>query len=36
VTPAQALNVMRGLELAVTSNRQRCVVPWESNEPQRE
>jgi scyllo-inositol 2-dehydrogenase (NADP+) len=36
VTPAQALNVMRGLELAVTSHRQRCVVPWESNEPQRE
>lgn len=36
VTPAQALNVMRGLELAVTSNRQRCVVPWESHEPERE
>lgn len=35
VTPAQALNVMRGLELAVTSSRQRCVVPWESHEPRR-
>ncbi|HXJ30100.1 MAG TPA: oxidoreductase [Gemmatimonadales bacterium] len=35
VTPAQALDVMRGLELAVTSNRQRRVVPWESHEPQR-
>jgi scyllo-inositol 2-dehydrogenase (NADP+) len=30
VTPEQALAVMRGLELAVASNRQRCVVPWGS------
>ena len=30
VTPEQALGVMRGLELAVASNRQRCVVPWGS------
>jgi len=29
VTPQQALDVMRGLELAVTSNQRRCVVPWE-------
>jgi len=29
VTPEQALNVMRGLELAVASNRRGCVVPWE-------
>ena len=28
VTPGQALDVMRGLELAVASNRRRCVVPW--------
>src|SRR5881409_234298 len=28
VTPAQALDVMRGLELAVASSRQRCVLPW--------
>jgi len=28
VTPEQALNVMRGLELAVASNRRRCVLPW--------
>jgi len=30
VTPQQALNVMRALELAVESSRRRCVVPWES------
>jgi scyllo-inositol 2-dehydrogenase (NADP+) len=24
----QALNVMRGLELAVVSNRKRCILPW--------
>ncbi len=30
VTPQQALAVMRGLELAVASNRQRRVVPWGS------
>lgn len=28
VTPAQALAVMRGLELAVQSSRERRVVPW--------
>jgi predicted dehydrogenase len=28
VTPEQALNVMRGLELAVASNERRCVLPW--------
>ena len=28
VTPEQALDVMRGLELAVASSRQRCVLPW--------
>ena len=32
----RALDVMRGLELAVTSSRQRCVVPWESHEHLRE
>ncbi|MGH7607997.1 MAG: Gfo/Idh/MocA family oxidoreductase, partial [Gemmatimonadales bacterium] len=28
VTAEQALAVMRGLELAVASSRQRCVLPW--------
>ena len=28
VTPEQALDVMRGLELAVQSSRRRCVTPW--------
>jgi scyllo-inositol 2-dehydrogenase (NADP+) len=28
VSPAQALDVMRGLELAVASSRTRCVLPW--------
>ena len=28
VTPEQALNVMRGLELAVASSQRRCVLPW--------
>ena len=28
VTPEQALHVMRGLELAVASNLQRCVLRW--------
>jgi scyllo-inositol 2-dehydrogenase (NADP+) len=28
VTPAQALNAMRGLELAVESSFSRCAVPW--------
>jgi len=28
VTPDQALDVMRGLELAVASSRKRCVLPW--------
>ena len=28
VTPAQALDVMRGLELAVISSRERSVLPW--------
>ncbi|HET7251101.1 MAG TPA: hypothetical protein VFI79_14710, partial [Gemmatimonadales bacterium] len=30
VTPEQALDVMRGLELAVISSQQRCAVPWGS------
>jgi predicted dehydrogenase len=28
VMPEQALNVMRGLELAVVSSRERCAQPW--------
>jgi len=28
VMPEQALNVMRGLELAVASSQKRCVLPW--------
>lgn len=28
VTPEQALDVVRGLELAVASSRKRCVLPW--------
>jgi len=28
VTPEQALDVMRGLELALASSRKRCVLPW--------
>lgn len=28
VTPQQALDVMRGLELAVASGQRRCVLPW--------
>jgi len=28
VTPAHALNVMRGLELAAVSSRKRSVLPW--------
>ena len=28
VTPEQALNVMRGLELARASSQRRCVLPW--------
>ncbi len=28
VTPEQALDVMRGLELAVASSRKRCALPW--------
>jgi predicted dehydrogenase len=28
VTPEHAVDVMRGLELAVASSRQRCVLPW--------
>src|SRR5205809_1262494 len=31
VTPEQALDVMRGLELAVASHQQRCVLPWLSS-----
>ena len=31
VTPEQALNTMRGLEQAVASNRQRCVLPWSAS-----
>jgi predicted dehydrogenase len=30
VTSAQALDVMRGLELAVASSQKRCVLPWAS------
>jgi predicted dehydrogenase len=30
VTPEQALDVMRGLELAVASSQKRCVLPWVS------
>ncbi|PYO69492.1 MAG: oxidoreductase, partial [Gemmatimonadetes bacterium] len=30
VTPEQALDVMRGLELAVASSQQRRVLPWTS------
>jgi len=30
VTPEQALNVMRALELARESSRRGCVVPWQS------
>ena len=34
VMPEQALDVMRGLELAVASNQTRCVLPWpEALEP---
>lgn len=29
VTPVQALNVMRALELARESSRKRCTIPWE-------
>jgi len=28
VTPQRALDVMRGLELAVASSEKRCVLPW--------
>jgi predicted dehydrogenase len=28
VMPQQALNIMRGLELAAASSRKRCVLPW--------
>ena len=28
VTPQQALDIMRGLELAVASSQKRCVLPW--------
>jgi scyllo-inositol 2-dehydrogenase (NADP+) len=28
VLPEEALNVMRGLELAVVSSQRRCVLPW--------
>ena len=31
VTPEQARNVIRGLELAVTSSQRRCVVPWSAS-----
>jgi len=31
VTPEQARNVIRGLELAVASSQQRCVVPWSAS-----
>jgi scyllo-inositol 2-dehydrogenase (NADP+) len=32
VTPEQALDVMRGLELAVTSSRKRGVLPWTASQ----
>jgi scyllo-inositol 2-dehydrogenase (NADP+) len=32
ITPEQALDVMRGLELAVASSQQRCVVSWSATE----
>ena len=28
VTPEQALDIMRGLELAVASSQKRCLLPW--------
>src|SRR5881396_1873605 len=31
VTPEQARNVMRGLELAVASSQQNCVLPWSAS-----
>ena len=31
VTPEQALNVMRALELANQSSRKRCALPWEDS-----
>ena len=31
VTPEQARNVVRGLELAVASSQQRCVLPWSAS-----
>jgi len=31
VTPEQARNVIRGLELAVASSQQRCVLPWSAS-----
>jgi len=31
VTPQQALDVMRGLVLAVASSQQRCVLPWKAD-----
>jgi scyllo-inositol 2-dehydrogenase (NADP+) len=33
VTPTHALDVMRGLELAMASSQQRCVQPWIGNGP---
>jgi scyllo-inositol 2-dehydrogenase (NADP+) len=32
VAPDQVLAVMRGLELAVASSRQRCLLPWPTSE----
>jgi scyllo-inositol 2-dehydrogenase (NADP+) len=32
VTAEQALNVVRGLELAVASSRSRCVLPWTTSQ----
>jgi len=31
VTPEQAVNTMRGLERAVASSQQRCVLPWSAS-----
>lgn len=33
VTPGQALSVMHGLDLAVASSQQRCVLPWTTCRP---
>ena len=32
VTPEQALDIMRGLSLAVASSRRRCILPWTTSQ----